>query len=328
VVSENEFNKKFDYLYNLGEGSFGEVKLVQEQETEMDFAMKTVPPASSMCEIEDEQCILTYTGDILNEAEVQERVESEHVVGLYNTFRKENGEVVFLTEFLPDGELLTKLRPGVGGLLGGLDVRETFSQIVDGVKFIHESGVVHLDLKPENIWLKNKKVKIGDFGFAKRLKDGPMRILPRVSGTLTFMSPELHRHWMADYDDREPMDLKKVDVWALGVIFYEMLTGSLAWKFRVVREKDAIKFIRRLRERGMKGVYRPLPASVDPDAQDLLKHMLEPDPDKRFTIHQVAMHPYFYPRPDEDMTRRNAISEEVEKRHIVRPEDDMRRTGM
>lgn len=85
--------------------------------------------------------------------------------------------------------------------------------ILSGVEYLHSKAIIHRDLKPENVLVgDNFRLKIGDFGIAKLLSD----LNPEnhsVVGTLLYMAPEVYLH--------EPYD-KTVDVWALGVMLYEM----------------------------------------------------------------------------------------------------------
>ena len=96
-------------------------------------------------------------------------------------------------------------------------------QICDALQFAHEAGIVHRDIKPENILLDAKgRVKIADFGLAKLLGDaGPQHLTGthQVMGTLHYMAPE---QW-----ERPRHVDHRADIYSLGVVFYEMLTGEL-----------------------------------------------------------------------------------------------------
>ena len=97
-------------------------------------------------------------------------------------------------------------------------------QICDALQYAHEEGVVHRDVKPENILLDRRgRVRIADFGLAKLV--GPSRAsftltgTHQVMGTLDYMAPEQRNH---------PQDVDhRADIYSLGVVFYEMLTGEL-----------------------------------------------------------------------------------------------------
>jgi serine/threonine protein kinase len=246
----------------------GHVKVVQYREGGQAYAMKTVPQ--------------TRFEAFQREVRLQKLVESDHIVKLYKSFIKPNGDGVILTELLPDGELDQKfLLPG-----GRLDwnMRQTMRQIIDGVKVCHDHDVVHLDLKPANIWCKGKDVKIGDFGFAMETNGEDQLSVGR--GTEDYLPPEFARNWLDGTAIETP--LKKADIWSLGVTFYVLLTGHLPWSYDKLDERT-----RSMNMRGFDDVYVPLPWSVDRDADDLIKNMLQVDPLKRYTIEQVASHKYF-----------------------------------
>lgn len=93
-------------------------------------------------------------------------------------------------------------------------------QIVDGYYEISSNRIIHRDLKPANILLKNNKIKIADFGFAMKSTDSKKYSSYNV-GSPIYMPPE------ALNDNKYSF---KSDIWAIGVIFYELLTGKTPWK--------------------------------------------------------------------------------------------------
>lgn len=94
------------------------------------------------------------------------------------------------------------------------------NQIIRGYNNISNKGIIHRDLKPANIFLRNSQVKIADFGFALKSTDSKKYSSYNV-GSPIYMPPE------ALNDNKYSF---KSDIWALGVIFYEMLTGKTPWR--------------------------------------------------------------------------------------------------
>jgi serine/threonine protein kinase len=102
-----------------------------------------------------------------------------------------------------------------------------FKQIIDGLKFLHDKNIIHRDIKPKNILLSNnrKTVKICDFGFAKKIDyvygnnmgSGSLKKIATVCGSPLYMAPEIYQN--NGYTE-------SVDIWSLGIILYEMLTGK------------------------------------------------------------------------------------------------------
>src|SRR5208283_2864843 len=112
------------------------------------------------------------------------------------------------------------------GKLSPREALQIVPQICEALQFAHEEGIVHRDIKPENILVDKKgRVKIADFGLAKLLQSarGPadytLTGADRILGTLHYMAPEqLERPTAVDH---------RADIYSLGVVFYELLTGQL-----------------------------------------------------------------------------------------------------
>jgi 5'-AMP-activated protein kinase catalytic alpha subunit len=281
-LEDREYLEFYDEVRTLKPATLGNLKAVQNLETGKQYAGKTISP-----EILPE--------DVAREVNLQELVESEHIVKIEKKFRTQGGAYIIMSELLPDGKLSDHLRSG--GFKDSHDMKHVFQQIVEGIQHCHELGVAHLDLKPDNIWCDDQTVKIGDFGYAMLAQEKAM--VPTAKGSPAYLAPELLRQW-ADVSQASsmwanigssghtPLDLKAVDVWALGVILYEMLTDSWPWKCKLLFPSEVMNCLDRIEEN-----LRPLPAGFSREATDLVRHMLEPDPSKRFTVEQVANHPYF-----------------------------------
>jgi serine/threonine protein kinase len=154
------------------------------------------------------------------EARVLARLDHPNVVKLFD-FGERDGLFFLLLEFVDGTNLRALLREGL------LEPRQALAivpQICEALQFAHDEGVVHRDIKPENVLIDAKgRVKIADFGLAKLvhadLRDASLTEVGQVMGTPAYMAPEQLRG-DAGVDHR-------ADIFSLGVVFYEMLTGNL-----------------------------------------------------------------------------------------------------
>ena len=101
-----------------------------------------------------------------------------------------------------------------------IEVKYYIFHLINTVKYLHENNIIHRDLKLENLFLNGKmELKIGDFGLAKKLRQN--ETIKGVAGTLSYMAPEILQDKEYSYE---------VDIWAIGVIMYFLLTGELPFK--------------------------------------------------------------------------------------------------
>jgi serine/threonine protein kinase len=280
-LSDADFQKRFSVQGDLGLGAYGIVTQVAERATGMNYAMKRFAADSEDLEANTER-----------EVSMQYMAGSDFIVGIYKTFTLENGDRVLLTELMRDGDLQSHILQN-GGVDEGLSFRETFRQIVDSVAACHNNDVAHLDIKPENIWLRGQEVKLGDFGFSREASSKVPN--PATGGTLAYVAPELLRNFVDPTAKTIPLDAKACDMWSLGVTLYRMLTNKSPWKYSLLFREEVIEFIRKIDEEGMIDVQIPWPADVDPDAARLVEKMLQPYPNARYTINEVARDRYLRP---------------------------------
>ncbi|KAK2144398.1 hypothetical protein LSH36_761g01013 [Paralvinella palmiformis] len=189
---------------------------------------------------------------------------------MFNFNRKfEAGHLVL--EHVSGGELFDYLVKK--GRLTPKEARRFFRQIISALDFCHSHSICHRDLKPENLLLDEKNnIRVADFGMASLQVDGSM--LETSCGSPHYACPEVIRG--------EKYDGRKADVWSCGVILYALLVGALPF------DDDNL---RQLLEKVKRGVFH-IPHFVPPDCQNLLRGMIETDPNKRLTLEQIHRHPW------------------------------------
>jgi eukaryotic-like serine/threonine-protein kinase len=139
-----------------------------------------------------------------------------NLVELYDLRTDGDGDHWVVMEYVSGETLHTVLGRHPGGLAPEL-VRQCFAGLTAAISYLHERGVVHRDLKPGNIFLENGNVKVGDFGLARFISGSQRNALTQSIGTVHYMAPEIST---GNYN-------KQVDIYAAGIILYEMLTGQV-----------------------------------------------------------------------------------------------------
>jgi Tol biopolymer transport system component/predicted Ser/Thr protein kinase len=190
----------------LGEGGMGEVWRATDTKLGREVAIKILPDSFA----QDQDRLARFT----REAQVLASLNHPNIAAIYGV--EENAIVMELVE----GEMLR-------GPIPLSEALPLIQQLIDALEYAHEKGVVHRDLKPANIKITPEgRVKVLDFGLAKALAAGDSDSSPTITmrgtaagailGTAAYMSPEQARGQNVD---------RRADIWAFGVVVYEMLTG-------------------------------------------------------------------------------------------------------
>ncbi|WOL01643.1 mitogen-activated protein kinase kinase kinase A-like [Canna indica] len=178
-------------------------------------------------------------------------------------------------EYAPGGSLADEIKKQ-GGRLDELAVRSYTYDILRGLAYLHSDGVVHCDLKSENVLVcSGGRAKIADFGCARRADGGEGEIV-RLQGTPMFMAPEVAR----GEEQNAP-----ADVWALGCTIIEMATGRPPWP----HVSDAVGALHRI---AFSTDVPELPSWISKEGKDFLSRCLRRDPKERWTAEQLLQHPF------------------------------------
>jgi len=262
----------------LGKGGFGSAILVEKRHgggggSQQQLVLKEVllqPGAGHAKAIEDAK----------REASFLKSLHHPNIVSFIDSFA-ENGNLYIVMEFADGGDLhqrITQLKTqqrgggGGGGGGGGMPEEEAlnyFVQICLAIKHVHDRKILHRDLKSQNVFLTKKGiVKVGDFGIAKSLSSS-MDMAKTQIGTPYYLSPEI----CCD----KPYN-KKSDMWALGVVLYEMLALSLPFL-----ANDLPRLVTKI----LAGKYAPLSPQYSRATRALVESLLQKDPKQRPSINSV-----------------------------------------
>lgn len=200
------------------------------------------------------------------------RVQHPFVVGLHFAFQTK-GKVCLVMDFLNGGQIFYHLKRQT--MFQEEEVRFYAVEITLALSHLHSLGIIHRDLKPENILLDSQgHVHLTDFGLARDFGSHADGTTATYCGTVEYMAPEMIQGH--DYTI-------SVDWWSMGVLLYDMMTGSPPWTHK--NEKTLCDMITTAK--------LTLPSYLSPEAQSLLMGLLQRDPEKRFTAKDITGHPWF-----------------------------------
>jgi predicted Ser/Thr protein kinase len=203
---------QYELLELLGKGGMGAVYKARQPGLDRLVAIKILPPEVGRN--------TAFAERFAREARALARLNHPHIVAVHD-FGQTEGLFYFVMEYVDGVNLRQSLR---AGRLSPQEALAIVPQICEALQFAHDEGVVHRDIKPENILVdKRGRVKIADFGLAKLLGQETaghgLTGTQQVMGTLRYMAPE-QLEGAKDVDHR-------ADIFSLGVVFYELLTGDL-----------------------------------------------------------------------------------------------------
>lgn len=253
----------------IGKGNFAVVKLATHVVTRTKVAIKIIDKTAL-----DEENLTK----IFRETAILKRLRHPHITRLYQLMET-NQTIYMVTEYASKGEIFDHLV--AKGRMSETEAKRIFSQIVSAVMYCHSQGVVHRDLKAENLLLdQNLNIKLADFGFSNQFTEGCQ--LSTWCGSPPYAAPELFQG--LKYDG------PKADIWSLGVVLYVLVCGSLPF--------DGVT-LQSLRNVVIDGKFR-IPYFMSQDCEHLIRHMLLVDPEKRYSVAQIVRHRWLAQAPTVD----------------------------
>ena len=268
----------YEVLGLIGAGGMGEVYRARDTRLERTVALKILPPRLALDP--------ALRARFQREARAISALEHPHICTLHDIGEQE-GQAFLVMEHLSGETLADRLKKGPLALPQALEVG---IQVADALAAAHKQGIVHRDLKPGNVMLTGTGVKLLDFGLASLRAHGEQRIVDNLTstptesapltgegtilGTMPYMAPEQL--------EGRPVDAR-TDVWALGAILHEMVTGRRAFKGR-----SSASLVAAILER------EPVPLSTEqplapPSLERVVRRCLAKSPDERWDgAHDVA----------------------------------------
>lgn len=276
-LNDDSVEKQYEVIEILGEGGYGAVFKVQHKFDRKFYAFKVIPLQKS----DDEDEIMQLTREI----ETLSKLEHENIVRYYTSVKLKDYDDMFKKEYKYFCIQMQYCKKTLKTFIYNFNsTQETekrikiLKQIFDGLKYIHDNGIMHRDLNPNNIFLAYSDIiKIGDFGSSRQTAvlctDGSddevsRKGLTTYIGTKIYSAPELKS---GRYD-------KRIDLYSLGIIVFEMFHFPPRTSDH---EKEPIF-------RGIRSQEVIIPESLESEIQDVVKGLLEHNPEYRMSLDVAA----------------------------------------
>jgi serine/threonine protein kinase len=275
----------------LGEGAFGVVSNCKHRVTKEEFAVKMVDKVETPVEA------------IRKEADMLQSLDHPNIVKFHGVFYERCFVCIVMDKYC-GGDLVEGLQKHIKerGQINCHSVVHVAQQVAGSIHYLHQRSVVHRDIKGDNFLMDRRdmtepdcKIVLTDFGTACNI--GPAERLSASVGTKLFWAPEFYDK---DY-------AAKVDVWAMGIVMYGLVTGRFPFRDETdVRNKEV-----------------KIPKRVHPVCEDYIKSMLQKREDVRNSAEQVATHEWVTPTSKKEETAPGvATTEEGEhKEEALRPDN-------
>lgn len=257
----------YDFGKLIGRGAYSEVFIARDKQLNELCAVKVLERSNA-----------EHAKLIDRELAVLRILNHQNIVQIYDIFDSAR-ETYVVMEYLAGGELLDLITES--DHLSEKNSKQVIREVLQAVQYLHARGIVHRDVKPENILCVNRawplRVKLTDFGLSKMVgngEDGSERVMRSQCGTAYYLAPEIANNFSYS---------KPVDLWACGVVLYVMLAG----KFPFYGDTDD-KFMRRLRG----GVKFPEKEwnGISADAKALVRGLLDAKAETRLSASEALQH--------------------------------------
>jgi serine/threonine protein kinase/alpha-tubulin suppressor-like RCC1 family protein len=262
-----EMETEYRFLHELGRGGTAIVYLAEDLELRRKVAIKLIQSPLAT----DEESLQRFT----REARTAALLHHSNIVAVHSVKRLRGDVLAMVMQYVPDGTLKDLIQRAAP--LPIEIVEDVLRDVGVALQFAHGRGIIHRDVKPENIFLDeaNGTALLADFGIARNAEVGPGPTLAGVVlGTPAYMAPE--------QIDGLPVD-GRADLYSLGVVAWEMLTGRAPWE-----GESLYSIIYNQKHRALPSL-RAIRSDVPPNLLSTIETALQKDPDRRFPDAQAFL---------------------------------------
>lgn len=273
--SESRIKQVNQYVLGerLGEGSFGKVREAIDSNTLKRVAIKIINKRTLKKLKNGEETLK-------NEIAIMKQLRNhENVLKLIEVIHNEEKQKIYVVlEFCGAGSLQQLIDSHPNSRLPLVDVHHFFRQLILGLDYIHNQGIIHRDIKPANLMVTPDRVlKVADFGVARKLdKFSKSDIVSHAHGSPAFQSPQIAT-------GAKTFSGFKLDIWACGVTLYVLVVGKYPFE-----DENVFKLYEKIAQ-----AEYDMPDFVEDDLKDLIRGMLDKNEDTRYSIQQIRDHPWF-----------------------------------
>lgn len=315
ITKGQKINERYEIIRSIGEGGMANVYLAHDIILDRDVAIKVLRGDLAG----DEKFVRRFQREALSASSLSH----PNIVEMYDV-GEDNGTYYIVMEYVPGMTLKQMIKKR--GSLSLSEAIDVMLQITDGMKEAHESYIIHRDLKPQNILVKeNGEVKITDFGIAMALNSTQLTQTNSVMGSVHYLPPEQASGKGATI---------KSDIYSMGILFYELLTGGLPFK-----GDNAVEIALKHMKNDIPSV-REINDSIPQSVENIILRATAKNPKNRYET-VVAMHDdlltclnenrkneskvkFLYPEHEtDDKDKKPVILEEKEEETVKEPDDDM-----
>lgn len=321
ITKGQKINDRYEIIKSIGEGGMANVYLARDVILDRRVAIKILRGDLA----NDEKFIRRFQREALSASSLSH----PNIVEMYDV-GEDNGNYYIVMEYVEGKTLKQYLKKRANGRLTVSEAVDIMLQLTDGIAHAHDSYIIHRDLKPQNIMIQDDgKIKITDFGIAMALNSTQLTQTNSVMGSVHYLPPE---------QATGKGSTIKCDIYSMGILFYELLTGTLPFK-----GDNAVEIALKHMKEPLPSVRRQVP-SVPQSIENIILKATAKNPKNRYNdvkeMHndlKRALDPdvmnqerYVYPYPEHELDDTKVIppiKKDKKEKKVKEEDDDVEDTG-